>query len=325
MKRAIESWTLVGLVLLAAARPGVAQDLSVAVMTKNLTNPFFQAVRVGAEKAGKSANVKVVNYVPTKPDSIPEQLSQIDDVIVRKPNAVLLMPVDAAAMAPGLDEINHAGIPVILLSERIREGDYVGFVGAPDYDIGLEIARYLLNSIGGRGNVIILEGVRGTQTSNDRVRGFNDALKEFRDAKLVASQPANYQRLQALQVMENLIESHSQIDGVLAANDAMAIGAIEALDGAGRKAAVVGINGSREAIDAVLQGKLLASGDYNGFLQGCIGMTMALRHLAKEPVPHDVILKPIVINKNNTKPYEQPIEDRSCPNWKTVETELKKN
>jgi ribose transport system substrate-binding protein len=312
------------LALLAVATgPALAQEVSVAVLTKNLTNPFFQSVRFGADKAGKAANVKVLHYVPTKADSIPEQLSQIDDITVKKPSAVLFTPVDSKAMAAGLEEINKAGIPVILLSERIADGKYLGFVGAADYDIALETARYLLKSIGGKGNIVIIEGVRGSQTSNDRVRGFNDALKEFKDAKLVASQPANYQRLQALQVMENLVQSHSQIDGVLAANDGMAVGAIEALDGANRKAAIIGINGSKEAVDAIIQGKMLASGDYNGFLQGCIGMMMAMRQLAKEPTPRDVLLKPIVVNKDNAKEYAVPLEQRTCPSWQTVESDLK--
>ncbi len=302
-----------------------AQEATIAVMTKNLTNPFFQAVRVGAENFAKSAGVKVVQFVPTTPDSIPEQLSQLDDVVVKKPSAVLFIPVDAKAMTPGLAELNHAGIPVVLMAERVKAGDYVGFVGAADYDIAVATARYLLKSLGGRGNVLILEGVRGTQTNNDRIRGFMDALKEFPDVKLLTSQPANYQRLPALQVMENLIQSYDKIDGVLAANDAMAIGAIDALDGANRRAAVVGINGSKEAVDAIKEGKMLASGDYNGFLQGCIGMAMAVRHLAKQPLPHEVILKPVVIDSANSAAYELAPEARTCPTWQTIETELVKN
>jgi ribose transport system substrate-binding protein len=152
-------------------------------------------------------------------------------------------------------------------------------------------------------------------TNVDRVRGFNDALKENPDAKLLASQPGNYQRLQALQVMENLMQSNSQIDGVLAANDAMAIGAIEALDGANRKAQVIGINGTREAIDAIKAGNLLASGDYNGFVQGCIGTMIAIRSLRKEPVVSEIVLKPTVITKDNYKSYDQPLESRTCPSW----------
>ena len=131
--------------------------------------------------------------------------------------------------------------------------------------------------------------------------------------KLLASQPGNYQRLQALQVMENLMQSFPQIDGVLAANDPMAVGALEALEGANRKALVVGINGSKEAVELIKAGTLLASGDFNGFIQGCLGVEIAVRNLHKQPTPKEVILKPIVIDKTNYSPYETPVEERSCP------------
>lgn len=295
---------------LGAAR---ADGETVAVFTKNLTNPYFQAVRVGAESAAKTLKASVIQYVPTKPDSIPEQLSQVEDVIVKKPNAIVFIPVDYKAMVPAVEKINAAGIPVVNVTDRIASGKLVAYVGADDYNIGLETARFLLKAMGGKGNVVILEGVKGSLTNIDRVRGFTDALKEFKDVKLVAQQPANYQRLQALQVMENLMQSHPKIDGVLAANDPMAVGALEALDGANRKALVVGINGSKEAVDLIKSGKLLASGDFNGFIQGCLGVEIALKHLRKQPTPKEIILKPVVIQKSNYQPYEAPVEQRTCP------------
>ncbi|TDT88009.1 monosaccharide ABC transporter substrate-binding protein (CUT2 family) [Azorhizobium sp. AG788] len=308
---------LFGVVLPAAllATGAFAADETIAVFTKNQTNPYFQTVRVGAEAAAKAMGAKVVHYIPTKPDSIPEQLSQIEDVIVKKPSAIVFVPVDYKAMVPGVEQINDAKIPVVNVTDRSAGGKFLAFVGADDYSLGLETGRYLLKEMGGKGNVVILEGVKGSLTNVDRVRGFNDALKEFKDVKLLASQPANYQRLQGLQVMENLMQSHPQIDGVLAANDAMAIGAIEALDGANRKAKVVGINGTKEAVDAIKSGKLLASGDYNGFLQGCIGTMVAIRALRKETIVNEVVLKPTVVNASNYKPYDVPLESRSCPSW----------
>jgi ribose transport system substrate-binding protein len=271
---------------------------TIAVFTKNLTNPYFQAVRVGSETAAKTLGVKAIQYVPTKPDSIPEQLSQVEDVIVKKPDA--------------------AKIPVTNITDRSASGDFVAFVGADDYSIGLAVGRRLLTAMGGKGNVVILEGVKGSLTSTNRVRGFNDALKEFPNAKLLASQPGNFQRLNALQVMENLVQSFPQIDGVLAANDPMAVGALEALEGANRKALVVGINGSKEAVELIKSGKLLASGDFNGFIQGCIGTEIAVRNLRKEPTPKEVMLKPIVVDKTNYAPYEMPVEQRTCPTLKEV-------
>jgi ribose transport system substrate-binding protein len=298
---------------LACAGPALAANETIAVFTKNQTNPYFQAVRVGAEAAAKTLRANVIQYIPTRPDSIPEQLSQVEDVIVKKPDAIVFIPVDSRALVPAVEKINAAGIPVTNITDRIAEGKLVAYVGADDYNIGLSTARALLKAIGGKGNVVILEGVKGSLTNSDRVRGFNDALKEFPQVKLLASQPGNYQRLQALQVMENLIQSFPQIDGVLAANDAMAIGALEALDGANRKAAVVGINGSREAIELIKSGRLLASGDFNGFIQGCYGVEIAVRNLRKEGTPKEIILKPKVIDKTNYQPYETPVEQRQCP------------
>jgi ribose transport system substrate-binding protein len=292
-----------------------AESETIAVFTKNQTNPYFQTVRVGADVAAKSLGAKTLHYIPTKPDSIPEQLSQIEDVVVKKPDAIVFIPVDYKAMVPGVETINDAKIPVVNVTDRSAGGKFVAFVGADDYSLGLETARYLLKTLGGKGNIAIIEGVKGSLTNVDRVRGFNDALKENPGAKLLASQPANYQRLQALQVMENLMQSNSQIDGVLAANDAMAIGAIEALDGANRKAQVIGINGTKEAVDAIKAGKLLASGDYNGFVQGCVGTMIAVRSLRKEAVISEIVLKPTVITKDNYQPYDQPLESRTCPSW----------
>ena len=307
-----------GLTALAAAAIGTAahaDNETIAVFTKNQTNPFFQAVRVGSDAAAKALNAKVLHYIPTKPDSIPEQLSQIEDVVVKKPDAIVFTPVDYKAMVPGVEKINAADIPVVNITDRSAAGKFIAFVGADDYSLGLETGRYLLKTLGGKGEVVIIEGVKGALTSVDRVRGFNDALKENPGVKLLASQPGNYQRLQALQVMENLIQSHPQIDGVLAANDAMAMGAIEALEGANRTAQVIGINGTKEAVDAIKGGKLLASGDYNGFLQGCIGTMIAIRSLRKEAVVPEIMLKPSVVTKANFQSYETPIESRACPSW----------
>jgi ribose transport system substrate-binding protein len=312
-----------GLSVLAAVAVSTAawaDGETIAVFTKNQTNPYFQAVRVGADAAAKVLNVKTLHYIPTKPDSIPEQMSQIEDVVVKKPDAIVFTPVDYKALVPGVEKINAANIPVVNITDRSSAGKFVAFVGADDYSTGLETARYLLKSLNGKGNFIILEGVKGALTNTDRVRGFNDALKENPGAKLLASQPANYQRLQALQVMENLLQSHPQIDGVLAANDAMAMGAIEALEGANRTAKVIGINGTKEAVDAIKAGKLLASGDYNGFLQGCIGTIIAARTLRKQPVLPEIVLKPTVVSKENYQPYDTPVESRTCPTWEQALT-----
>lgn len=308
-------------VALAASLPSgmaAADGEKIAVFTKNQTNPYFQTVRLAAEAAAKQMNATVIHYVPTKPDSIPEQMSQIEDAITKKPDAIVLIPVDFKAMAPGVTKINSAKIPVVNVTDRSESGQFVSYVGSDDYNLGLNTARYLLKKLNGQGNVVIIEGVRGSLTNIERMKGFQKALSEYPNVKLLASQPGNYQRLQALQVMENLMQSFPKIDGVIAANDAMALGAIEAMEGANRKAYAVGINGTKEAIDAIKSGKMLASGDYNGFLQGCIGTMAAIRHLRKLPVPKEHVLAADVIDETNTKSRETPDNQRACPKWEDV-------
>jgi ribose transport system substrate-binding protein len=223
--------------------------------------------------------------------------------------------VDYKAMGAGVQKMNAAGIPVVNVTDKSETGKFVAFVGASDYQLGLVTGRYLLKTLGGKGGVVILEGVKGSLVSADRVRGFNDAIKEFPQVKLLASQPGNFQRLQGLQVMENLMQTHAQIDGVMAANDAMGAGAIEALEGANRKSQIVGINGTKEAVDAIKAGKMLASGDYNGFLQGCVATMVAIRELRKLPVPKEVVFKAGVIDKTNYQSADVPAEKLVCPNW----------
>lgn len=311
------------LVLASAALQLLAGDAHadgerVAVMTKNLTNPFFQTFRVAAETAARSMNASVIQYTPTKPDNIAEQMSQVEDVIVKRPNAIVFIPVDFRAMVSGVGKMNTSGIPVVNATDRSDSGKFVSFVGSDDYQLGLATGRYLFQALGGKGNVIALEGVRGSLVGSERFRGFKKALEAFPGIKLLASQPANFQRLQGLQVTENLMQTFPKMDGLWGANDAMALGAIEAIDGANRKAMVVGINGTPEAIESVKQGKLLATGDYNGFAQGCVATMVAIRHLRKLPVPASVVFPADVIDRGNFKGKDVPDDKRACPKWEDV-------
>jgi len=295
------------------AGAALADGETIAVFTKNQTNPFFAVIRIGAEKAARSLGAHVINYVPTKADSIPEQLSEVEDVLVKKPDAIVFDPVDYKALAPALDKMNAAGIPVVTVVDHMTSGHIESFVGADDYAIGLATGRVLMKAMGGKGNVVLIEGVKGSISAADRGRGLADAIKENPGVKLLASQPANFQRLQGLQVMENLLQTYPQVDGVLAANDAMAVGAIEALEGAGRKALVVGLNGTQEAIDAIKSGKLLASGLADPFVLGCVSATLAIRAVRKQAVPALIEFTPVVLDKTNYASYDKPIEARTCP------------
>jgi ribose transport system substrate-binding protein len=223
-------------------------------------------VRIGSETAARSLEAQVVHFIPRN-ETPAEQLGLIDEVVRAKPDAIVLAPFDPKSMVPAVDKLNAARIPVTNVNERLDGGNVVAYVGTDDYQLALTTTRHLINAMDKKGNVIILEGPDSLPTSIARVKAFKDALKEFLDVKLLASKSANYARAPAAEVMKSFVRQYPQIDGVLAANDPMAIGAVEALKAANRKALVVGINASREVIDFVRSGDILGSGDYNGLFR----------------------------------------------------------
>jgi ribose transport system substrate-binding protein len=296
-----------------------ANGEKLAAFYKNQVDPHFGLVRGGVDAAAKGMGATVTHYTPTRPNNLAEQLAQIEDVTTRKPSGILFMAVDPRGVVPAIEKVNAAGIPIVNYNDKVAGGKYTTYVGFDDYKLGLDTARYLLKAIGGQGNVVIIEGVKGSLTSDERVRGFRKALEEFPNVKLLASQPANFQRLPALQVMENLIQGNPKIDGVLAAADAMALGARDALEAANRGATkVVGINGVPEAIEAVKAGRLLATGEFDGYKIGCVATMAMLRNLRGQSVPASMVFSGVVIDKSNLAPWDVPMEKRQCPKWEDV-------
>jgi len=307
---------VLGIVVLVSAGATASAE-TIATFTRNPSNPILRGVRTGSEIAAKALGFETVHFIP-RSESPAEQLGLVDEVVRNKPDALVLAPFDPKAMIPGVEKLKAAGIPVTNVNERLAGGDVVAYVGTDDYQLALATARYLLDAMGKKGNVVILEGPDNLPTSIARVKAYNDAVKQYPDVKLVASKPANYARAPAVDVMRSLLRLHPQIDGVLAANDPMAIGAIEALKAANKKALVVGINASREVIDLVKSGDLLGSGDYNGFIQGCLATELAIRNLRKQPTPKEISLKAVVMDKSNYQNYEGPLERRTCPSLESV-------
>ena len=318
MKRPIP--VLIALAMTATAPPHGASAESIAVFTKNTTNPFSKAIRSGSDMAGKKFSVDISHYVPTTADNAAEQTKLVDDAIAKKPDIIVFDPVENQKMVPAIEKINAANIPVIEITDRAEGGKFVSSILPDDHQLGLATARSLLKALDGKGNVVILEGIPTLTSSIERVKGFNDALKEVPAVKLLASKSGQYQRRPAQDAMEGWIRQFPQIEGVLAANDSMAAAAVETLEKRNRKAVVVGVNGSKEAIDLIKADKMLATGEYNGFVIGCLATEIAARNLRKQPVPKELVLKPAVYDKANFQKYEARVDMRECP---SLEDELK--
>ena len=120
---------------LASAQAG--KPATIAFFVKNVTNPFWKACRIGAEKAGKALGVTIETVAPTKPDNIEEQTRLVEDWIVKKPDAFVFVPVDYKALVPSIQKVNKAGIPVIGYNNRMTDVDLVSYIGSDDEVIGV--------------------------------------------------------------------------------------------------------------------------------------------------------------------------------------------
>jgi len=291
---------------------------TIAVFTKNRTNPAYSAARLGAERTADRLGARVVHYVPQQPDSVEEQIVLVDRALAERPDAFVFVPVHDTAMDESVRRINAAGIPLFNIINRLARGEYVTFVGSDDYRLGREVARRLLHHIGGNGDVAVISGVPAAVTGQDRLRGFHDAVREFPGVRIAAERAGDFQRDGGRRAMEDLLRALPRIDGVLSANDAMSLGAIEAIEAAKRRIPVIGVNAVPEAVTALKSGRLLATVDFDALKISCVATEAAIRHLRGEAVPHEIVLPVQIVDFANCQPWDRPLEERECPKWDDV-------
>jgi ribose transport system substrate-binding protein len=303
--------------LLFASHTLADSQMTIAVFTKNRTNPAYEAFRIASDQIARTAGVKLIHLVPNQPDNVDEQKAMVDQVLKDKPDAIIFIPVDDVAMIDSVKKLNEAKIPIVLVSNPLP-GHFVTYVGADDFEIGYREARYLFEKLGGKGKIVVIEGTPAAPTNRERLRGYQRAFAEFPGIQVLGSGIGNYQQADARRVMEKLLSEHAEIDAVLSANDSMALGVLEALKAANRTAVVIGINGILPAVKQIESGGMLASVDFNMFKIGCTAARAAVRHLKKEPLPEKVMLPAEVIDRTNYKAWLVPVDQRTCPEWSDV-------
>ena len=150
---------VIGVSMIAFANPAAtAETPTIAVFTKNTTNPAYEAFRIGADQVGRALGARIVHYVPKKPDDVDEQKAFVAHVLSLRPDAVVFIPVDDVAMVDSIRMLNDAKIPVVLASNPLP-GRFVTYVGADDVEIGYRQARYLFEYLGAKGQIVVIEGV----------------------------------------------------------------------------------------------------------------------------------------------------------------------
>jgi len=266
----------------AEEAPAAVVETRILLALSTLSNPFFVEMRDGAQEAADAAGVELV--VVDAQDDPATQANQLADAVSQGFDAVVLNATDSDAVVSSVQALNDAGIPVIAVDRAVNGASVGTFVASDNVALGRLAGEALMEAVGDEGTVVVLRGISGAPSSNERFEGFNSVVAADR---IVAAQSAEYDRARGLDVMSNLLQANPDIAGVFAENDEMALGAVQALgDRAGNDVFVVGIDGTPDGLTAVNDDMtMFATVAQQAGELGKVGLNQALALLAGEELP----------------------------------------
>ncbi|WP_027091527.1 sugar ABC transporter substrate-binding protein [Cohnella thermotolerans] len=280
-------------------------QITIGVSYQNLQNEFIINIQDALQAKAKELGIKLIET--DGQGKAENQISQIENFITQKVDAIILNPFDKNGSAPAVDKAVAANIPIIVLNAQVANMDKVTtYVGSDDHEAGKIEMQYIADLLGGKGNIVILHGPNGHSAEVARTEGNKEVLAKYPDIKILAEQTANWDRAQALSLMENWIQSDMHIDAVVAQNDEMALGAYKAVEAAKLqdKIKIIGIDAIPDALKAVEEGKLVATVYQDARGQGEKAVEMAVKAAKGEPTEKTVYIPFQLVTKDNLNQFK---------------------
>jgi ribose transport system substrate-binding protein len=217
------------------------RPLKIGISFQELDNPYFVAMKQAFDEAGNSLGAQL--FVTDARHDVTKQISDVEDLVQKGVDILLLNPTDSVGIESAVRTAKQAGVVVVTVDAQAN-GPVDAFVGSKNYDAGLLAGEYLGRTLGGKGAVAILDGVRG----------FKDGIAKYPGIKLVDTQNGRQERSVALNVTENLLQAHPDLKGLFSVNDGGALGALAAIQSSGRDVALVSVDGLAEVVAAIVAG-----------------------------------------------------------------------
>jgi len=280
----------------------------IVIVTKALDSEFWQTLKKGAEEAARQhPDIELSVLAPEREINIDQQVSIIEDQVLKKVSALAVVPGGVAEVTPVLDKAKAAGIPVLIVDNDTPWTGKLSYIGTDNRAGGRLAGEYMVKALGGRGKVAIIRGILGTSSHEDRVAGFKEAISQAPGIQIVTIQPANSERATALTVMENILTSNPSLNGVFVTSDQMALGAIEGIAAqqmTGRLL-VVGFDAGKEAVRAVKAGAINAVIAQYPSNMGKQAVEAAIKAIKGEPVEKVIDTGTALVTKDNADQFLQ--------------------
>jgi ribose transport system substrate-binding protein len=286
------------------------KQYTVGLSLSTLQNPFFVAMDKGMRDEAAKQNINLIDTNASGDAST--QVSQIEDLITKKVDLLILNPIDSNGIVPVVKQANSAKIPVITVDRGASGGDLLSFIETDNVAMGKEavdwIAQQLTKRSGSaKGNIVDLQGLRGTTPAENREKGFREELQKYPGINVVATQAANFDQEKAFNITTDILQAHPNVDAIFCANDDTAIGATKSMQGAHRAFPasdpkhifVIGIDGSEQALTAIRGGTLDATISQNPLKLASKSIDFAAQSLQGKTVDKHVFYPSMLINKQN--------------------------
>jgi len=273
---------------------GAAQNNSktVALVMKELSNPFFNKMEQGAKAYAGDNDISLEVFGLQYPTDVAHQISILENLISRNYGAIVIAPVDSERLIPVCKKAIKNGIVVINIDNPLNhetlaaQGLSIPFVGSDNRAGAKMVGEYIKRKMNHKGNLIFIEGIRGVKNAELRKKGVIETVTRNSKIKILASEPANWNMEQAFSLTMKLLETFPQVDGIVCANDKMALGAIQAVDLLNRKNIwVAGYDNIESVRNAIRNNKMHATMEQHPELMGEFGVMLASKKLNHRPIP----------------------------------------
>ena len=274
-----------------------AQELKFAAILKTLANPHWVSMQKGYEEEAARQGITVEVFAVTSEGNIQEQLQLFETVLQKKYDGIAFSPITPVNLIPTVVKANEQGIPVVNVDEGVDQkaladagGKIAAFIRTDNYAIGQKAADFVASKLPDGGKVAIIEGMAGNASGDARRDGFKDKIATYAGFEVVASQPADWDRIKALDVATNVMSRNEDLKAIYCANDTMALGAVQAVKNAGREVIVVGTDGIEEAVQSVKAGEMAATVAQDPYAMGVTAVQTLIKLVKGEQVEFDMLV-----------------------------------
>lgn len=280
--------------------------MKIGITYQNLQNEFILNIQDHLRAKAKELGVELIEA--DGQGKAENQISQIENFITQKVDAIILNPFDKDGCAPAVDKANAANIPIIVLNAQVSNVDKAtAYVGSDDEEAGRMEMQYVADQLDGKGNVVIIHGPNGHSAEVGRTNGNMEVLADYPEMNVLFEQTANWDRAEGMSLMENWLQSGKKIDAVISQNDEMALGAYKAVESAKKQdeIIVVGIDAIPDALNAVGEGKLAATVFQDSGGQGARAVEVAVDVINGKSVEHMNYIPFLLVTKENLADFKK--------------------